>query len=70
MWKMRNYTGTKDIMLYEEQEYKELEEKLAKYEKILYNIEKCLEERHDWVAIQKIEEEVKEWKNLNVKNAK
>lgn len=41
MWKIRNYTGTKDVLLYEEREYEELEEKLAKYKEILYNVYKA-----------------------------
>ena len=69
MWKTRDYTGNKEVTYYEEHEYKEIEEKLAKCEEILYNIERHLKERHDWIAIQKIEEEVEKWKkNLNVKS--
>ena len=70
MWKKRDYTGNNDVTYYEEHEYKELEEKLVKCKEILYNIEEHLKERHDWIAIQKIEEEVEKWKkSLNAKSA-
>ena len=41
MWKRDDYTGNKIITLYEEDEYKELEEKLVKYKDMLYNIYKA-----------------------------
>ena len=41
MWKKEDYKGN-PVILYEEKEYKELEDRLVKYEKIMYNIYKIL----------------------------
>ena len=70
MWRRRDYTGTRDVIWYEEEEYKELGDKLAKAEKILYNIKEHLELDADPIyIIQKVEIEVERWKNMNVKSA-
>ena len=70
MWKRENFVTHEIETWYSTEEFKELEDKLVKCEEILYNIEKHLKERHDWIAIQKIEEEVEKWKkNLNAKSA-
>ena len=41
MWKKKDYTGLNDLIWYSEAEYKELEDKLAKFEDMLYNIYKA-----------------------------
>lgn len=43
MWKTRDCSNSKDVYWYSEEEYKELEEKLAKYEEIMYNMCKVLD---------------------------
>lgn len=43
MWNTRDYKGN-PITLYEEEEYKLLEEKLAIYKKIMYNMYKACED--------------------------
>ena len=69
MWKKRDYKGEKDLIWYTEDEYKELEEKLAKVEKILYNISSIIENENiaDEDVWVEIEGEFKKW---NVKNVK
>lgn len=42
MWKTRDYTGSKDVYWYSEEEYEEVKEKLDKYEEIMYNMFKVL----------------------------
>ena len=37
MWKREDYTGTKEVVWYSEEEYKGIEKELAKFEEILYN---------------------------------
>ena len=65
MWKT-NIIGKEQIW-YSEEEYKEV---VDKFNKIMYNIEKALKERHDWIAIQIIEEEVEKWKkSMSAENA-
>ena len=43
MWKRENYASHEIVTFYTEQEYKELEEKLAKCKEILYNIYKAFD---------------------------
>ena len=43
MWKKKDYTGLNDLIWYSEAEYEELEDKLAKYENVLYNIYKAVD---------------------------
>ena len=67
MWKKEDFKGGEQIW-YSEEEYEDLRSKLDKSQKVLYNIEKDLKE-HDWIAVQKIGEEIKQWKkSLNVKS--
>ena len=84
MWKRENYATHEIITLYEEQEYKVLEEELAKYKEILYNIHKAFDtctpinDIEDFIEDEKVLEEfeerrdreLKEWteKSLNVKS--
>lgn len=66
MWKT-NIIGKEQIW-YSKEEYEEV---VDNFNKIMYNIEKHLKERHDWIAVQKIEEEVEKWKkDMNAKSAK
>ena len=69
MWKLRDYRGEKDNYYYEEEEYKALEEKLAKAEKVLYNISNIIENENiaDEDVWVEIEGELKKW---NAENAK
>lgn len=65
MWKT-NIIGKEQIW-YSKEEYEEV---VDNFNKIMYNIEKHLKERHDWIAVQKIEEEVEKWKKyMNAKSA-
>ena len=64
MWKT-NIIGKEQIW-YSKEEYEEV---VDNFNKIMYNIEKHLKERHDWIAVQKIEEEVEKWKkDMNAKS--
>lgn len=66
MWKT-NIIGKEQIW-YSKEEYEKV---VDNFNKIMYNIEKHLKERHDWVAVQRIEEEVEKWKkDMNAKSAK
>ena len=47
MWKREDYTGTKEVVWYSEEEYKEIEKELAKFEEILYNGFKAYTERKE-----------------------
>ena len=67
MWVTTDYKGDEQIW-YSKEEYESTQKKLDKSQEVLYNIEKHLKE-HDWIAVQKIGEEIKQWKkSLNVKN--
>lgn len=47
MWKREDYTGTKEVVWYSEEEYKGIEKELAKFEEILYNGFKAYTERKE-----------------------
>ena len=67
MWKT-NIIGKEQIW-YSKEEYEGAQSKLDKSQEVLYNIEKYLKERHDWIAVQKIGEEIEKWKkSLNVES--
>ena len=69
MWVTTDYKGDEQIW-YSKEEYESTQGKLDKSQEVLYNIEEHLKERHDWVAVQKIGEEIEKWKkSLNVKSA-
>ena len=69
MWKKRDYKNTKNEIWYNEYEYKELEEKLAKAEKTLYSIDAIIENENIadedvWIEIKG---ELRKWNAKNVK---
>ena len=86
MWKVENYAEHEVKTWYSEEEYKSLENKLAKYKEILYNIyeaeDTCtpIEDIEDFIEDEEILEELKEKRDrefkkltersLNAKSAK
>ena len=64
MWKRENFATHKVVTLYEEHEFKELEEKLAKYKDILYNIHKAedtctpIDDIEDFIGDEEILDEI------------
>ena len=86
MWDTENFVTHERNIWYSKEEYQSLEEKLAKYEDILYNIYKAVDTCtpinyiedfiEDEVLLERLEDrrekEFKEWKkkSLNVKNVK
>ena len=64
MWLTKDYSTNKEVIWYSEEEYKALESKLEKYNKILYNINEL--SKFDGSPLGKyIDKELEKWKSLN-----